>query len=64
VVVVGADSIARPRMVTVGKQVGTEWIILSGLKTGEKVVTEGNGKIQGPTPVHPVADSAAASGGR
>jgi membrane fusion protein (multidrug efflux system) len=64
VVVVGKNGIAQPRIVTVGKQVGTEWIILSGLKVGDTVVTEGNGKIQSPMPVHAVADNAVAAGGR
>jgi membrane fusion protein (multidrug efflux system) len=61
VVVVDRNNFATPRLVTVGKQVGTEWIIQSGLNAGDRVVTEGNGKIQAPMPVHPVADNA---GGR
>jgi len=61
VVVVDKNNMATPRLVEVGKQIGTEWIVLSGLNAGERVVTEGNGKIQAPMPVHPVADNA---GGR
>ena len=61
VVVVDKNNFATPRLVKVGKQVGTEWIILSGLNAGDRVVTEGNGKIQTPMPVRPVADNA---GGR
>lgn len=62
VVVVDKNNMAQIRPVTVGKQIGSEWIILDGLQSGERVVTEGNGKIQGTMPVHPVADTQA--GGR
>ena len=61
VAVVDANNLATPRVVQVGKQVGTEWIITAGIKAGDRVVTEGNGKIQSPMPVHPVAERA---GGR
>lgn len=64
IVVVGKDNMAHLRSVTVGKQVGAQWIIASGLNAGETVVTEGNGKIQATMPVHPVPDSEAAAGGR
>lgn len=64
VAVAGANGMAQPRLVAVGKQVGADWIILSGLKAGEQVVTEGNGKIQGPTPVHAVAAGSPLAGGR
>lgn len=64
VVVVGKDNMASMRPVTVGPQTGSDWIITSGVSAGETVVTEGNGKIQSAMPVHPVADSATAAGGR
>jgi membrane fusion protein, multidrug efflux system len=35
----------------VGPRVGTDWVITSGLKTGEKVVVEGLQKIRAGTPV-------------
>lgn len=62
VVVVDKNNMAQIRPVTVGKQIDSNWIILSGLQAGERVVTEGNGKIQATMPVHPVADTQA--GGR
>lgn len=34
------------RNVKVGQRVGTEWIIESGVKAGEQVITEGNSKVQ------------------
>lgn len=64
IAVVGRDNMAHLRAVTVGNQVGAQWIITSGLNAGETVVTEGNGKIQATMPVHPVPDSNIAAGGR
>lgn len=60
VVVVDKNNMATPRLVTVGNQVGVEWIVLSGLEPGDRVVTEGNGKIRSPMLVRPVADNAEA----
>jgi len=34
------------RNVKVGERIGTQWIIESGLKAGEQVITEGNSKVQ------------------
>lgn len=49
VYVVGSDgkggSIAQPRPVEVGDWVGDSWIIRSGLKPGDQVITEGMAKI-------------------
>ncbi|MDQ1452090.1 MAG: rane fusion protein multidrug efflux system [Acidobacteriaceae bacterium] len=39
--------------VQVGPQIGTNWIITSGLKPGESVVIEGTGKLVDGIPVHP-----------
>jgi RND family efflux transporter MFP subunit len=64
IVVVGKDNMAHIRSVTVGKQVNSDWIITNGLNAGEAVVTEGNGKIQGTMPVHPVPELQSAAGGR
>ena len=58
VVVVNGNNMATPKLVKVGKQVGDEWIILEGIKAGDHVVTEGNGKVQSTMPVHAVADHA------
>jgi membrane fusion protein (multidrug efflux system) len=64
VVVVGPNNIAATRPVTVGSQVGSDWIITSGIRVGDRVVTEGNDKIRGPMPVRPTAEQATSQGGR
>ncbi len=46
VYVVGADSKAERRTVTVGPWSGVDWIILDGLKEGEQVIVEGLTKIR------------------
>ena len=45
VYVLGADSKAEPRPVTVGEWSGTDWIILEGLKSGDKVIVDGLMKV-------------------
>ena len=45
VYVLGADSKAEPRPVTVGEWSGTDWIILEGLKPGDKVIVDGLMKV-------------------
>ena len=49
--VVGADGKAEIRPVQVGPRLGTDWVITSGLKVGEKVVVEGLQKIKSGAPV-------------
>ncbi len=46
VAVVGADNRVRIRSVQVGRTVGPLWVITSGLKPGERVVTEGAQKVR------------------
>ncbi|HEY3990966.1 MAG TPA: efflux RND transporter periplasmic adaptor subunit [Acidobacteriaceae bacterium] len=53
VAVVNADNKVHIQPVQVGQQVGADWIIASGLKPGEQVVTEGTGKLADGIPVHP-----------
>lgn len=53
VAVVNADNKVHIQPVEVGPQIGTEWVITSGLKPGEQVVTEGNSKLMDGMPVHP-----------
>lgn len=45
VYVVGAESKAEPRPVVVGEWSGTDWIIESGLKPGDKVIVDGLVKV-------------------
>jgi RND family efflux transporter MFP subunit len=49
--VVGADGKAEIRPVKVGPRIGTDWVITSGLKPGEKVIVEGLQKIRSGAPV-------------
>ncbi|HEY2002281.1 MAG TPA: efflux RND transporter periplasmic adaptor subunit [Acidobacteriaceae bacterium] len=53
VAVVNADNKVHIQPVEVGPQIGTTWVISSGLKPGEQVVTEGNGKLADGMAVHP-----------
>jgi membrane fusion protein, multidrug efflux system len=53
VAVVSADNKVHIQPVQVGPQIGPDWIITSGLKPGEQVVIEGNGKLVDGIPVHP-----------
>jgi membrane fusion protein (multidrug efflux system) len=47
--IIGADGKAEVRPVKVGPRVGSDWVITSGLKPGEKVVVEGLQKIKAGT---------------
>ena len=49
--IIGADGKAEIRPVKVGARTGTDWVISSGLKAGEKVVVEGLQKIKAGAPV-------------
>ena len=46
VAVVGADNKVDIRPVRVGERIGTEWLILEGLKPGETVIAEGTQKVR------------------
>lgn len=57
VMVVGADNKPVPRPVKIGSQQGESWIVIDGLKEGEKVMADGFQKLQmlpPGTPVKPV----------
>jgi membrane fusion protein (multidrug efflux system) len=51
--VVGSDHKVSIRLVKVGEQVGTWWIIEDGLKPGESVVAEGIQKVRAGMVVNP-----------
>ncbi len=72
--VVGAENKPAPRPVKLGAAIGTQWIVLDGLKPGEMVIVDGFQKMAPGAPVKPVpwkaqtasagsAASAAASAG-
>jgi membrane fusion protein, multidrug efflux system len=58
VAVVNADNKVHIQPVEVGPQIGEGWVISSGLKPGDQVVIEGNGKLMDGMPVHPHAAQA------
>ncbi len=55
VMVVGADGQVAPRPVKLGGALGNQWVVLEGLKTGEKVMVDGFQKLRPKQPVKPVA---------
>src|SRR3569623_339950 len=52
--VVGADIRAVARPVTTTRTIGPNWVVTAGLKAGDKIVTEGVGKVKAGQPVKPV----------
>jgi membrane fusion protein (multidrug efflux system) len=67
VYIVNAESKVEPRPVQVGDWRGEDWVILSGLKAGDKVIVAGLLKIGPGAPVKiaaPQAAGAAAAGGK
>lgn len=56
------DGKAAPRPVTVGEWSGEEWVVTSGLKAGEKIITEGLMKVYPGAPVQVGAPNAAPPG--
>lgn len=63
VFVVGDDGKAALRPVQLGSWVGSDWMILGGLKAGDRVVADNLLKIRPGTPVTAAAPPAPASGG-
>jgi len=58
VMVIGADNKPVPRTVKIASQQGASWVVVDGLKEGEKVMVDGFQKLQmlpPGTPVQPVA---------
>jgi membrane fusion protein (multidrug efflux system) len=53
VAVVTPENKVHIQPVEIGPQIGTDWVIASGLKPGEQIVIEGNGKLADGMPVHP-----------
>ncbi len=62
VLVVGADNKPVPRKIKVGNAIGNQWVVLEGLKAGERVIADGFQKMMVPgAPVNPVPFSAASA---
>ena len=64
--VIGADNKPTPRTVKIASQEGSNWVVIDGLKEGERVMVDGFQKLQmlpPGTPVQPVAWTAPAANG-
>ena len=61
VYVVGADNKAEARQIVASYRVGNDWVVDSGLKPGDRVVTEGIGKLRPGASVKPVTAASVAS---
>lgn len=60
VAVIATDNKINIRQVKVGDQIGEMWVILSGLKAGERVVSEGVSKVRDGETVNPKPDNSKA----
>ena len=63
VLVVGADNKPAPRPVKIGASQGSDWVVLSGLAAGERVIVDGFQKMMPGAPVNPVPWAAPAKPG-
>jgi len=54
VMVVGEGNLPAPRPVKIGGANGADWVVLDGLKPGERVIVDGFQKMRPKTPVTPV----------
>lgn len=57
VFVVGKGNKAELRKVVADRTMGDQWVVSQGLKAGDKVITQGLGKLKPDAPVIPVPDS-------
>lgn len=57
VIVLGKDNKAELRPVTADRTLGDNWVVTQGLKAGDKVITQGLGKVKPGQPVRPVPDT-------
>jgi membrane fusion protein (multidrug efflux system) len=54
--------VAHQRAVTLGRVVGSDYVVLSGLKTGDKLITSGIQKIGDGAPVTGASGARGATG--
>ncbi|HVK89550.1 MAG TPA: efflux RND transporter periplasmic adaptor subunit [Kofleriaceae bacterium] len=52
--VVGANNMVEPRVLTAERAIGDRWLVTSGLRAGDKLIVEGLNKIGPGMPVNPV----------
>lgn len=58
VYIVGKDNKAIVRPVTAGQTMGSNWVVTGGLSAGDKVITQGIGKLRPGETVKPVLETA------
>jgi membrane fusion protein (multidrug efflux system) len=58
VFLVGPGNKAIQRNITATRTVGTNWVVTSGLKPGDKIITQGVGKVKPDQQVRPVPANA------
>ncbi|MET3826098.1 efflux RND transporter periplasmic adaptor subunit [Sphingomonas echinoides] len=58
VFVVGPNNKAVQKTVTTSRTVGTNWVVTSGLEPGDKIITQGVGKVKANETVRPVPANA------
>ena len=56
VFVVGPGNKAEARTVTAERTLGDKWIVTDGLKNGDRIITQGLGKVKADKPVKPVPE--------
>lgn len=54
VMLVNAENKAEQRLITVGRTIGAEWLVLDGLAPGDKLIVEGLQRVRPDSPVKPV----------
>lgn len=64
VAVVGPNNIISVRSVKMGERIGERWVVESGVRTGETIITEGNGRVRDGMTVSPTFDANLAEGKR
>ena len=64
VYVVGAEDKVEPRSIVASYRLGSDWVVDKGLAAGDRVVTEGVGKLRPGAPVKPVVAASVASAPR
>lgn len=62
VMVIGQGDKLEPRVITLSRTIGDNWLVISGLKSGDRVAVEGTMNLQPGTPVKAVPWSADKAG--
>ena len=63
VFVVGPGNKAQARTVTAERTLGDKWIVTAGLEDGDRIFTQGLGKLKPDKPVRPLPESASQNAG-